>query len=329
VAGITVLHYRGVRLSSTVTKMITITIMALSGVGIIMALALGNFSNFKPLFDKPVLAGVIAVAAMLPFSLAGWESIAKGAEEATEASTSGKAVPIAWLAGFAAYFLTMIATGLVMPWKESADQNIPFATGLNQLTGTSWAGNLLIVTALLGVIGVYNVLFYAVTRQMFGMARQGLLPRWLADVHPKHQTPYKAILFCTAILLVAPFLGKKFLLSYVDAASLAYIILWGSTFLSIVVLRRRSVGTAQEFKRPGGVVVEVLGYASILFMLGVMLYPKSPGALIWPAEHIILGALIAIGGVLYWLNERAEPRVGDGHGRKSKDRPLVGSGDRY
>ena len=305
VLGITALHYLGVKISSTFTKIVTTTLMVLVAVGVTMAFAVGDFGNFKPFFDKPVLAGVIAVAAMLPFSLAGWESIAKGAEEARSSKTSGSAVPIAWGAGLTAYVFTVIATALVMPWQDGANEAIPFATGLSDLAGGEWAGDLLIATAIIGVVGVYNALFYSLTRQMFGMARKGMLPAWMADVHPRFKTPYKTILFATAILLVAPFLGKGFMLSYVDAASFAYIVLWGATFLSVVALRRRHAHTSREFQSVGGKWMERLGYVSILFMLGIMLIPSSPGALIWPEEHLILVGLVAVGGLLYALTKRS------------------------
>ena len=304
VLGISVLHYRGVTISSTFTKIVSSTLMILVAIGVVMAFAFGDFGNFRPLYTKPVFAGVIAVAAMLPFSLAGWESIAKGAEEARSSRTSGDAVPIAWGAGWIAYVFTVIATALVIPWQDGAKESIPFATGLSHVAGGKWAGNLLIVTAIIGVVGVYNALFYSLSRQMFGMARRGLLPAWMSDLHPRHKTPHKVIIFVTAILLVAPFLGRGFLLSYVDAASFAYIVLWGATFLSVVTLRRRFAGTPKQFRSSGGVWMERLGYASILFMLGVMLIPSSPGSLIWPEEHVILVGLIALGGALYALTKR-------------------------
>lgn len=300
VIGITLMHYRGVQLSSTFQKITSTGLMVLVAIGVIMAFAMGSFSNFKPYFGKPALTGIIAVAAMLPFSLAGWESIAKGAEEAKASGDSGKAVPVAWIAGWVAYVLSLIATALVMPWQQGAGLDIPFATGLDDLSGSKLPGYLLLITATIGVVGVYNALFYSVTRQMFGMARKGLLPAWMADVHPRFKTPYKTIIFVTCILAIAPFIGRSLLIPLIDAASFAYIVLWGSTFLAIVVLRRKYAGTEKAFKRPGGIVMEVLGFVSIIFLLAAMLYPKSPGSLVWPVEHCILAALICVGAVLYF-----------------------------
>ena len=58
--------------------------------------------------------------------------------------------------------------------------------------------------------------------------------------------------------------------------------------------------------------MEGLGYLSILFLLAVMLYPKSPGALAWPTEQIILAVLIVIGYFLYISrHNRQEPPLLD------------------
>jgi amino acid transporter len=294
-----IIHYRGVKLSSAFQQGTSVALIILMIIGCVMAFALGNFANFRPLFGKPVWTGVIAVAAMLPFSMAGWESIAKGAEEASEHRTAGRTVNIAWLIGGLGYIFTLTATGLVIPWQQAQNVDIPFATGLNHLSGLPISGVLLIITAMIGIIGVYNALFYAMTRQMFGMARKGALPGWLAKVHPKYGSPYNTIFFATAIIAIAPFIGRVFLIPLVDAASFAYIILWGSTFLSIVVLGKRHKEMGQQCQLPGGRLMEILGYISILFLFAVMLYPKSPGALAWPTEHIILAALIVIGYLLY------------------------------
>ncbi len=300
IAFITLLHYRGVKVSSGFQTFTSVTLMILTGICVVIAFALGSFENWKPLFTKPVWAGVIGVACMLPFSLAGWETIAKGAEEAADStSKSGSSVPIAWTIGWAAYVLTFIATALVMPWTQAGDASIPFAEGLNNITGGNYLGLLLIITALIGVVGVYNALFFGVTRQMFGMARQGMLPKWLSKIHPKYGTPSNAVLFTSAIMLIAPFVGRKLLIPFVDAASFAYIILWGATFLSVEVLRRRYRAQGRVIPATGGLPMRVLGFVSILFFLVAMLYPKSPGALVWPLEHLILGGLVVLGLILY------------------------------
>jgi hypothetical protein len=40
-----------------------------------------------------------------------------------------------------------------------------------------------------------------------------------------------------------------------------------------------------------------------------MLYPKSPGSLIWPVEHSILAILIVIGAVLYYTRRNEKGAI--------------------
>lgn len=304
VAVITTMHYRGVRISSTFQNTTTIAILCISGVAVLLGVILGDFSNFKPFFGKPTLTGVLAVVTMLPFSLAGWETIAKSGEEI---NVSGKwttrALPIAWLIGWLSYVLTLFATAMVLPWEEGIQSSIPFASGLNAVTGSTIPGTLLIVAAIVGIVGVYNALFYACTRQIYAMSRAGLLAPWLSKVHPKYQTPVNAIWLCTGVIAIAAFVGRNGLLPLVDASAFSYIVLWGMTFFAVLKLREKEPNLYRPVRMPGG-VIRVLGYISIIFFAFAMLYPKSPGSLIWPTEYLVLVGLVALGFLLYAMRPK-------------------------
>lgn len=288
------LHYRGIDFSSALQKLTTTSMILLVAIGMFVAYTQGSVANFKPAFEKPVWKGVLAVLVMLPYSLAGWETIAKGAEEAKDSSRVSTAILFAVMLGWLAYIISLLGTGIAMPWQEAIKIDIPFVTAMDQLTGNNVLGGLILFSAIIGVVGVYNCFFYAATRQMFGMSRRGLLPKWLSHLHPKYNSPSSVIIFVSCIMLIVPFLGKNFLVPVVDAAAVAFIVLWGSTFLSVNTLRKRYLGTSQEFKFPGGLPMVIFGYVSLLFMVVAML-----SSLKWPTEFLVLGVLIIIGGSLY------------------------------
>ncbi len=307
VAVITTMHYRGVRISSTFQNTTTVSILTLSAIAVILGISLGDFSNFQPTFGKPTLAGVLAVVTMLPFSLAGWETIAKSGEEANvTGSWAGKALPIAWVIGWLSYVLTLFATAMVLPWQEGIKSTIPFATGLNTVTGSTIPGTLLIVAAIVGIVGVYNALFYACTRQIFAMSREGLLAPWLSKVHPTYQTPVNAIWLATGVIAIAAFIGRNGLIPLVDASSFSYIVLWGMTFFAVLRLRKSEPNLDRPTRMPGGLIT-VLGYVSIIFFAFAMLYPKSPGSLVWPLEYLVLLGLVGLGLLLYALRPAHTP----------------------
>lgn len=308
---IAVLHHRGVHLSSNFLKATTIAILLLAAAGVITALLYGSWHNMTPWHTKPTFDGMIAVVTMLPFSLAGWESIAKGTEESRKGlprGFMGKAVPLSWGMAGLAYLLTMLAVGFAIPWKSGQYAAIPLVSGLNNITGSPVMGKLMIVAALIGCVAVYNALLFAITRQTMAMARAGLVPKFLSHVNPKFKTPTTTIWWASAIAAIAAFIGISALIPLVDAASFAYIVVWGGTFLAVVRLRKK----APMLARPNRVPLkafEWLGFIAIIAFAAMMLYPKSPGALTWPNQYGILLGLIALGITLYFLRPRSREGI--------------------
>lgn len=309
-----VLHHRGVRLSTNFLKMTTIAILLLAAAGVITALLYGSWHNLRPWHIKPTFTGVIAVVTMLPFSLAGWETIAKGAEESRKdlpRGFMGKAVPYSWGIAVVAYILTLLAVGFAMPWQKGAGAAIPLVSGLDQLTGNAVMGKLMIVAAIIGCVAVYNALLYAITRQTMAMARAGLVPRFLSHVHDRFKTPTNTIWFSSALIAVAAFIGISALIPLVDAASFAYVVVWGATFLAVIKLRKK----APSLPRPNRMPVrafEWLGIVAIVAFAAMMLDPNSPGALTWPNQYGILLGLIALGLVFYAFRPRSTEGIDRG-----------------
>lgn len=76
-----------------------------------------------------------------------------------------------------------------------------------EIAGGSWLASLTaIATALAWGVAVSITSQAAVSRLLFGMARDGKLPRILAKVHPKYSTPYVSIYLVAALSMVICYL---------------------------------------------------------------------------------------------------------------------------
>jgi amino acid transporter len=113
-------------------------------------------------------------------------------------------------------------------------------------------------------------------RVIFAAARDGLLPGILAKVHPKHHTPYVAILFYVTAACIFALTGSFRQLAVVASGSVLLVYLGVS--LAVIALRRRHGPVSKgQFSIPGGFVVPVLSSIVIIWLLSQMTAGEAAG----------------------------------------------------
>jgi len=152
-----------------------------------------NWSPFMPFGwsgtspeGKPV--GVLAGAAMVFFAYVGFDAVSTAAEEAKNPQRD---VPFGIL--FSLVFCTaiyIVVSGLLTGIVPYTELNVPSPVAHSlQLIGINWASALVATGVIAGLTTVMLVLYYGLTRVFFAMSRDGLLPPFFAEVHPKTKTP--------------------------------------------------------------------------------------------------------------------------------------------
>lgn len=203
--------------------------------------------------------GVLAGASLVFFAYVGFDAVTTAAEEAKNPQRD---LPIGIVGALAICTVVYIAvsgvlTGVVS-YKELGVSS-PVAAALLSL-GHRWASGLVAVGVIAGLITVMLVLYYGLTRIIFAMARDGLLPPFFATVHARTQTPVNTIvvvgLLCALFAGVLP-LGK--LAELVNIGTLfAFVMVCGG----VVLLRRTQPDLPRPFKLPWNPVIPVLGALS-------------------------------------------------------------------
>lgn len=203
--------------------------------------------------------GVLAGASLVFFAYIGFDAVTTAAEEAKNPQRD---LPIGIVGALAICTVVYIAvsgvlTGVVS-YKELGVSS-PVAAALLSL-GHRWASGLVAVGVIAGLITVMLVLYYGLTRIIFAMARDGLLPPFFATVHARTQTPVNTIvvvgLLCALFAGVLP-LGK--LAELVNIGTLfAFVMVCGG----VVLLRRTQPDLPRPFKLPWNPVIPVLGALS-------------------------------------------------------------------
>ena len=308
VFAIGIMQHRGVKISSTLQTGITVTVLTLVIISLLVCSLHIDFNNLTPVQTRPTVSGVVALLALLPFSIAGWETIAKGAEEASATLSrkrTAQALIISVVFATFMYLITMLVPAAIVPWQSLLNMDIPFAHASTDVTGTPIWGLLLTAAACCGVAGVYNACFFGATRLLMYLSQVGLIPAAFARLHPVYKTPTTAIIFVSAIAASACFLGKAVFIPLVTVAAFSYIVLWGSTLFSVIRLRKTRPDLPRPLPMPGGKPVMAIGVVMTILMACAMLIPGSPAALKWPYEYLLLGFFLTIGIVLYLYRDKS------------------------
>ena len=223
-----------------------------------------NWSPFAPFgwfsydeLGKPI--GILAGASVVFCAYVGFDAVSTAVEEAHEPKRD---IPIGILAslGFCT-LIYIVVSGLltgVLPYTE-LNVSSPVAHALQQL-GINWASALVATGVIFGLSTVMLVLYYALTRIIFAMSHDGLVPGIFGSVNPKTQTPVKTTVICGLIMAVmAGFIPLGALAELVNIGTLTAFIL---VCIGVAVLRKTHPDMKRPFKVPGGLIVPVLGVLS-------------------------------------------------------------------
>ncbi len=124
----------------------------------------------------------------------------------------------------------------------------------------------IITVTILSILGSLSGDILSQPRILFAAARDGLLPKRLAKVHPRFATPHVAIRVYAAIgFIMAVSGGFKQLAIIASASSL---LLYLGVVLSTIKLRRmKAHDTPKGFRIPGGVMIPLIAVAAITWLL--------------------------------------------------------------
>ena len=181
-------------------------------------------------------------------------------------------------------------TGIV-PFMNFEGVSHPVSLVL-QVAGQNWVAGIVDVGAILGMTTVMLVMLYGQTRVMFAMSRDGLVPKVLSKVHPKHKTPYiNTLFFGTLSALMGGFIPLDELASLVNIGTLSAFILIS---VAVIVMRKTQPDLPRAFRCPAVPLIPILAILScglLIYKLGAITFVRF---LIW----------LAIGLVVYFLYSR-------------------------
>src|SRR5690625_3693813 len=159
----------------------------------------------------------------------------------------GQLLILSVLMAVAWYIAIIFGVSRVLSPAEIATSNLVTADAMAKAFGGSqFMGTVLVLGGIGGILTSWIGFFIGGSRAIYALARGGMLPKFLGELHPKYKSPHKAILLIGVISTLAPLLGRPALEWLVDAGGLGLVVAWLMVAISFVILRKK----APEMKRP-------------------------------------------------------------------------------
>ena len=270
-------------------------------------------ANWQPFIPEPTgekgefgWSGILRAASIVFFAYIGFEAVSTAGQEAKNPK---KDMPFGIIGSLLIctilYILVSIVMTMVVNYKMLNVPD-PVAVAVDAL-GPDWAwfAKIIKAGAIIGLTSVVLVLMYGQTRIFYTMARDGLLPKVFARVHPRFRTPWVNTIVvglltaCAAAFFDINTLG--------DMTSVGTLAAFGIVCMAVMWLRRTHPNIPRGFHVPLYPILPILGVISCF-------------ALIFTVETrvLIFFAWYAIGAiVLYFI-------YGMHNSRLAKGLPVMG-----
>jgi basic amino acid/polyamine antiporter, APA family len=311
-------NFRGIsesvkaNLAMTITEVVGLALVLVVGVVVLLS---GEANLSRPFeFNDGSNPALLALtgATLAFFAMTGFENAANVAEEVQNPS---RVYPLALLGGMASagliYLIIAFIAAMVTPLGQLAGSDVALLEVVRQGM-PAFPGWLFAIIACVAVTNTCLVSLITNSRIMYGMAREGVVPRIFARTHQSRRTPWVAIVFTTIIALILIVGVGESGVNTLASATVAFLLaVFALVCLCALVLRRDSVSqdhyTAPTAILGLGVVVNV---ALLLYVLITDLQGLVAGDVGFrESVTVVCLVMLVVGAGLYFANNLAQRRL--------------------
>jgi APA family basic amino acid/polyamine antiporter len=277
-----------------------LSMVAIGGLLVVVASGIGKIGSASYVSSPNGIPGVLAATVLVFFSYIGFDNISNLSEETKEPE---KTIPKALLASLALstvlYVLVGLASVSLVPWSHLAASEAPLALAVSSVLGQS-GSDILTVAALLTTLNTVLVLLLVSSRIIYGLSREGALPRPLGWVSKRTHAPLVASLVTLAIALAVLPLGQVGAIAKVT--SFGSLLTFALVNLALLHLRRVAPSLSRPFKAPMSI-----GWVSVTGLLGLI----SCLALLTQFDllSVALGLCLPVSGMILDLAMRGRREI--------------------
>lgn len=244
---------------------------------ILVAAAHVSADNWVP-FMPFGWVGVLKGASLIFFAYLGFDAVSTSAEEVVNPQRN---LPIGIIGSlFVATLLYLVVSVLLTGMVPYHSLNVasPMSHAM-MMIGYRLVAAVVGVGALMGLTTVLLVLFYAVSRIFFAMARDGLLPSYFSVLHETTKAPVRIILLCA--VMVSFMAGLFSIGTLTELVNIGTLVAFAMVCAGVLVLRKTQPDLVRPFKTPGMPYVPLLGIVSCLILIASLSWVTIMRFIVW------------------------------------------------
>lgn len=243
--GLSLLNLVGIEESSKVN--IVFTIIEAAGLLLIVILGIPHLGRVNYLAASEGLQGILRASILVFFAYLGFEDIVNLAEESKSPERNlPRALILSVIITALLYVFVALAVVSIADWQELGSSTAPLAYAASKsLGGTAFLG--MSAVALFATSNTVLIMLIVTSRMIYGMAREGSLPRSLSKLS-RRGTPWVAILIGMTLSSLFVILGNIGFVA--EITNFGTFIVFALVNLSAIWLRYREPERTRPFKTP-------------------------------------------------------------------------------
>ena len=253
----------GMKESARLNKIIVFIKVAVILLFIVVGVFYVEPANWTPVMPFG-FSGVLTGAALVFFAYLGFDAVSAAAEEVKNPQRN---MPIGIIGSLLVctvlyVIVSLVLTGIVPYTTLNVSDPVSFAL---QVVNQDWAAGIISFGAIIGMTTVILVMMYGGTRLIYAFGRDGLLPKSMADIHPKYKTPVKNT--WTLAIVTAAVAGFVPLDKIASLVNMGTLIAFTVVSIGILALRRNKKVQSTGFKVPFYPVVPIISFILCIFLI--------------------------------------------------------------
>ncbi len=294
------INYIGIKLSAIVQLVFTVFLFIGMIIYIFGSLPQVNLANITGHFFDKGIGGMFMMVPIAILAFMGFDIVTKTAEE-----IKSPIEKVVWLIPLSVVFVLFFYFGVffvsagVVPYTEIASSTLEVPIEIVAAKTLGGAGfYIIIIAGLMGLITTLNGFLIGSSRLMYGMAKDGVLPRAFSYIHPKFSTPSFGIVVLTVVGILGAFFQVLFTLFVVASAAilLAYILVC----VSLLILRKKEPKMKRPYRLRAPKIV-----ASLAIFGAVLAFLFSVYIIVGDQENRAVGSALFFGmtvvGLVYYF----------------------------